>query len=98
MRKSSLPLPASLLTAALTLLASGATLLHAEDVIVTGCVGDELNSCPPSCPYNLDTMGLHSSASSAVPSGAARSKTVYGSGTNADLGRHAYTGHQHRGV
>lgn len=57
--------------------------LRAEDVIVTSCVADALGACPPSCPYELGTMGYYSSFSTAVPAGAARSKTVYGTATTA---------------
>jgi len=69
-----------LLLAVLVLLAFGASSLRAEDVIVTGCVGAEFNTCEPSCPANLGPPGnyLHSSASAAVPAGAPRSKTVFG--------------------
>jgi hypothetical protein len=72
-----------LLLSELAFLTFSAALLQAEDVIVTSCIDDQSNDCPPSCPYGADTMGLHSSASSAVPIGAGRSKTVFVSGTNA---------------
>jgi len=67
----------------LALLTLSTTTLRAEDVIVTSYVGTEQTTCPPSCPYNLDILGHYPSPSSAVPPGAARSETVYGSGTNA---------------
>src|ERR1039458_8579842 len=64
--------------------------LHAEDVIVTGCIGAVLNTCQPSCPADLGTMGLHSSSSTAVPAGAARSKTLYGTANNCHLVGHTH--------
>ena len=66
-----------LLLSGLALISLGPTLLQAEDVIVTGCVGSSFNGCPPSCPDSLGTTTLHSSYSTAVPAGAARSKTMY---------------------
>jgi hypothetical protein len=71
------------LLAALALSAFINNSLHAEDVIVTGCIGAVLNTCQPSCPADLGTMGLHSSFSTAVPAGAARSKTLYGTANTA---------------
>lgn len=71
------------LLSGLALISFNTTSLQAEDVFVTSYVGDTLNSCTPSCPYDLDTMGSYGTVSSAVPSGPARTKTVYGSGTNA---------------
>jgi hypothetical protein len=50
----------------------------AEDVIVTGCDGATYNKCPPSCPDSLGNTTLYSSYSTAVPQGAARSKTMFG--------------------
>ena len=52
--------------------------LHAEDVIVTGCVGSSFNTCPPSCPDSLGTTVLLSSASEAIPAGAPRGKAMFG--------------------
>jgi hypothetical protein len=65
------------------ILTSGTTLLQAEDVFVTSYLGDTLTGCPPSCAYDLDTAGNYGSVSMAVPLGPARTKTFYGSGTNA---------------
>jgi hypothetical protein len=59
------------------------TSLQAEDVIVTSYVGDVLDPCIHSCPYYLDLSGFYGTVSSAVPSGADRTKTFWGSGTNA---------------
>ncbi len=66
-----------LLLSGLAIISFGATFLQAEDVIVTGCVGSSFNGCPPSCPDSLGTVTLHSSYSTAVPSGAERSKTMF---------------------
>jgi hypothetical protein len=66
------------LLAAVALFTFVTTLLHAEDVIVTGCVGSSFNFCPPSCPDSLGTTTLSSSASAAIPAGAPRSKTMFG--------------------
>ena len=67
----------ALFLSGLALLTFSTTFLQAEDVIVTGCVGSGYNGCPPSCPDSLGTPQLYSSASVAVPEGAARSKTMY---------------------
>jgi len=72
-----------LLLPGLALLTFGTPLLQAEDVIVTSCVGAEQNTCDPSCPYDLGTTVRDSSASAAIPSGAGRSQTVFGTSTNA---------------
>jgi hypothetical protein len=69
--------------AGLVLLTVGTAPLPAEDAFVTSFVGSSLNDCPPSCPYSLDAMDYYGTVSSAVPSGPARSMTVYGRGTNA---------------
>ena len=66
-----------LLLVGLALFTFGAALLRAEDVIVTGCVGIGFNTCPPSCPDSLGTVTLDTSASAAIPAGAARSKTMF---------------------
>lgn len=71
------------LLSALALTTFNPKLLQAEDAFVTSCVGTVQNACPPSCPYNLDTMGYYGTASSALPSGPDRTKTVYGIGPNA---------------
>jgi hypothetical protein len=73
----------SLLLSALALATFSSTSLQAEDVIVTSCVGDSLRSCEQSCCYNLDTFGYYAVVSAAIPAGEPRTKTVYGSGTNA---------------
>jgi hypothetical protein len=83
MKQSKSPTIVGLLLAELALFTLGATLLPAEDVIVTGCVGSSFNTCPPSCPDSLGTAQLHNSASVAVPTGAARSETMFGVTTNA---------------
>jgi hypothetical protein len=78
--------PASIISLALiglALITNGTTSLPAEDAIVTSCVGSLPSDCPPSCPYNLDPPGYYGTVSVAVPSGAARTQTVYGGGTNA---------------
>jgi hypothetical protein len=77
------PALAKILLAVLALLVSGAASLHAEDVIVTGCVGSERNPSPSSSPANLGTTTLHTSASIATPEGAGRSKTMFGITTTA---------------
>jgi hypothetical protein len=71
------------LLAALALFTFVSTPLRAEDVIVTGCIGAALNTCQPSCPADLGTLGFHSSFSTAVPEGVARSKTLYGTANTA---------------
>lgn len=76
--KSLFPLRASLRLAVLAFVAFGAASLRAEDVIVTGCVGSTYTGCPLSCPDSLGTMTLDSSYSTAVPAGANRSKTMFG--------------------
>jgi hypothetical protein len=81
--KSLSPSLAGLLLAVLALLASGTVSLHAEDVIVTGCVGAGLNTCEPSCPADLGTGTLSSTASTATPAGADRSRTMFSVTTNA---------------
>jgi hypothetical protein len=83
MPKKSSPPGSGPLLAALALFTFITNSLHAEDVIVTGCIGAVLNTCQPSCPADLGTMGLHSSFSTAVPAGAARSKTLYGTANTA---------------
>jgi hypothetical protein len=77
MKQGKSPSVVGLLLSALALISFGTVSLQAEDVIVTGCVGDQFNGCPPSCPDSLGTSQLYSSASVAVPAGAARSKTMY---------------------
>lgn len=72
-----------LLPATLILLAHCAAQVHAEDVIVTSCVGAGFNTCTPSCVADLGAGGLHTSASSAVPAGAPRSATVFATSTAA---------------
>jgi hypothetical protein len=77
--KSLFPPSTRSLLALLALLAFGAVSLQAEDVIVTGCVGAALNTCPPSCPADLGSSGTLSAAvSAAIPAGEARSKTMFG--------------------
>jgi hypothetical protein len=68
---------------ALALLTFATAPLQAEDVIVTSCVGDQLRPCDQSCIYGLDTQGYYDTVSTAIPPGADRTRTVYGSGTNA---------------
>ena len=72
-----------LLLSGLALSAFSITSLRAEDVIVTSCVGDSINSSGQSYCYNLDIFGYYGVVSAAVPAGAARTKTVFGGGTNA---------------
>jgi hypothetical protein len=69
---------ASLPTAVIALITFGTILLQAEDVIVTGCVGNVQGPCPPSCPDSLGTVTHYPIASVAVPAGAARSETLFG--------------------
>lgn len=76
--RSLFPPPARLLRAMLALVLFGAVSLHAEDIIVTGCVGSTFNQCPPSCPDKLGTMTLISAFSTAAPAGTNRSKTMFG--------------------
>ena len=83
MKHSKSPSIIGLFISVLALISFVTTSLQAEDVIVTSYVGDSLNSCAFSCPYGFDTIGSYGTVSSAVPSGAARTKTYYGSGTNA---------------
>ena len=52
MKQLSPPL-ARLLVAVLALLTSSAGSIHAEDVYVTSGALNKLNTCPPSCPYDL---------------------------------------------
>jgi hypothetical protein len=73
--------PAGLLLAVLTLFASDARSLRAEDVYVTGWAGTAMNYCPPSCPYNLGTSTRSTSVSIACP--VPRDRTVFGAATNA---------------
>jgi hypothetical protein len=83
MKSLSLP-PVGLLLTLLALPAFDPVLLHAEDVIVTGCVGSTYNKdIAASCPANLGTSQLDTSESSATPQGAGRSKTMYGVTTTA---------------
>jgi hypothetical protein len=72
-----------LLLLGLALLTFGPRSLQAEDVIVTSCVGDSIDSSGQSYCYNLDIFGYYGVVSAAVPAGAPRTKTVYGGGTNA---------------
>jgi hypothetical protein len=72
-----------LLLAVLVPLNFGTSSLRAEDVIVTGCVGSTFNTCEPSCAANLGTTMLYSRYSTAIPSGANRSVTMFGITTNA---------------
>ena len=76
--KSLFPPSARLLLAVLGLVAFGAVSLQAEDVIVTGCVGDVTNSYPPSLGSNLGGGTLSGWVSTATPAGAARNKTMFG--------------------
>ena len=73
----------ALLLSALALSTLSTTTLQAEDVIVTSCVGDSIDTSGQSTPYSLDIFGYFGVVSAAVPAGAPRTKTVYGGGTNA---------------
>jgi hypothetical protein len=77
MKQGKSPSAVGLLLLGLALIPFSTTSLQAEDVIITGCIDDQFNGCPPSCPDSLGTSQLYSSASVAVPAGAARSKTMY---------------------
>jgi hypothetical protein len=73
----------ALLLSGLALLTFSTTLLQAEDFFVTSYHGNILSTCERSCPYGLDTIGSYDTVSAAVPPGPDRTKTVWGSGTNA---------------
>jgi len=66
----------------LAILTFSTAALQAEDVSVTGCVDIGFNTCLPSCPDGVGGAQLYSSASVAVPAGAGRSVTMYGTSTN----------------
>jgi hypothetical protein len=74
------------LISVLVILLLNATLLQADDVYVTSCVGTvTLNSCPPSCPVNRGTSTLTTSVSSA-PGPAARDRAAFAITTTASWG------------
>ena len=78
MKQTKSPSIVGLLLSELALLTFGATLLHSEDVIVTGCIDNHFNGCAPSCPANLGTTELYPRFSTADPAGADRSMTMFG--------------------
>jgi PA14 domain len=74
------------LISVMVILLLNATLLSAEDVYVTACVGTvTLNTCPPSCPVNRGTSTLTTSVSSA-PGPAARDRAAFAVSTTASWG------------
>jgi hypothetical protein len=79
MKPLSIP-SAGLLLAVLALFASEARSLQAEDVYVTAYFGEGLNTCLPSCAYNLGVNYLSPLVSTACP--VPRSHSVYGSLSN----------------